>query len=370
MEDNYLNYKFLRFSLGIESPDAEDKEWLNKLNGQKLFDFARRQSLLGIFFDGIAKLKGKHAIDRMILLKWYATAETIKEKNKLLFDKSAEIHQQIKGLGFDNVILKGQGNALLYPNMWSRSPGDIDVWVNCSRKELRGIAHALTKNKDSIGEESLNHIELRIDNISVELHATPAIVCNFLHNKRLQKWIAEKSSIQWNNIERTPEKNKPFAVPTISFNLVYQLIHLYHHYFFEGVSLKQIVDYYFVLKTARRSNLQPDETITTIKELGIYGFAGAVMYVLQEILGLEQHEAIAPTDKKRGKALLTEIQHNDPQAHAFRKNMLKHNTDRLKRDMMLLRHYPQEALCEPAFRIYHYLWRMTERKELQRKNLF
>ena len=113
MEDNYLNYKFLRFSLGIDSPDAENGEWQKMLDGQKLFDFAKRQSLLGIFFDGIAKLKGKHTIDRMTLLKWYATAETIKEKNKLLFEKSAEIHQQIKGIGFDNVIRKGQGNAIL-----------------------------------------------------------------------------------------------------------------------------------------------------------------------------------------------------------------------------------------------------------------
>ena len=360
MEDDYLNYKFLRFSLGIESPDAEDKEWLNKLNGQKLFDFARRQSLLGIFFDGIARLKGKHDIDRMTLLKWYATAETIKKKNELLFDKSAEIHQQIKGIGFDNVILKGQGNAILYPNVWSRSSGDIDVWVNCSRKELRRIAYALARNNGAIGEESLNHIEMRVDNIAVELHATPAILCNFLHNRWLQKWIADTAPTQWENIEWTPGEEKYFAAPTITFNLVYQLIHLYHHYFFEGVSLKQIVDYYFVLKAARKNNLQLDETITTIKTLGIYGFAGAVMYVLQEVLGLEQKDAIVPADKKKGEALLNEIEHNDPQANAFRKNMLKHNTDRLKRDMMLLRHYPQEALCEPLFRIYHYLWRMRK----------
>ena len=27
-------------------------------------------------------------------------------------------------------ILKGQGNALMYPNPYSRTPGDIDVWID------------------------------------------------------------------------------------------------------------------------------------------------------------------------------------------------------------------------------------------------
>ena len=37
------------------------------------------------------------------------------------------------------------------------------------------------------------------------------------------------------------------AIPTLSFNIVYQLYHLYHHYFYEDVGLRQIVDYYYVI---------------------------------------------------------------------------------------------------------------------------
>ncbi len=54
------------------------------------------------------------------------------------------------------------GNALLYPNPYSRIPGDVDVWGNVSREEIRRLAYSLAKGAGSVGEESLNHIELTV----------------------------------------------------------------------------------------------------------------------------------------------------------------------------------------------------------------
>ena len=34
---------------------------------------------------------------------------------------------------------------------------------------------------------------------------------------------------------------------TASFNVIYQLCHLYHHFFDEGIGLRQIIDYYYGL---------------------------------------------------------------------------------------------------------------------------
>ena len=41
-----------------------------------------------------------------------------------------------------------------------------------------------------------------------------------------------------------------------------------------------------------------------LKHLGLWKFAGAVMYVLHETLGLSEEMMIAPMDEKRGKLLL------------------------------------------------------------------
>ena len=44
-----------------------------------------------------------------------------------------------------------------------------------------------------------------------------------------------------------PDGAGDIAVPTTAFNVIYQLTHLYHHFFDEGIGMRQIIDYYYVV---------------------------------------------------------------------------------------------------------------------------
>ena len=44
-----------------------------------------------------------------------------------------------------------------------------------------------------------------------------------------------------------PDGAGDIAVPTTAFNVIYQLTHLYHHFFDEGIGMMQIIDYYHVV---------------------------------------------------------------------------------------------------------------------------
>ena len=464
-------FRFLRFSLGLE---GEAKGLLDGRKGSfdwdACYQFAKRQTLVGVLFDGIQRLPKELAPARPLLLRWLSDSESIRRRNMRMDRASAYIYNKVCAAGFRCCILKGQGNALLYPHPSSRTPGDVDVWVMVNREELRHIALSLTEGDGSSLQESLNHIGLTVHGVSVELHSTPALLNSPLHNSRLQKWLKRNADLQCGNRIALPNNAGEVAIPTLSFNIIYQLCHLFHHCFYEGVGLRQIVDYYFVLKNTDFSGntngvsgntncdgclLNTDYTDSTdrflgntdegcfllntdctdftdsssgdfegdgrflntdytdftdrvdgkteehscdsgdscssslttdssglmdgfvvteelsglqeeLKWLGLWEFAGAVMYVLREVMGLDEKRMICAPDERRGRLLLEEIMaggnfgHYDTRNH-FGQGALWHNIQRFRRDWRMLRFYPSEALSEPLFRACHFLWRWKQK---------
>ena len=470
-------FRFLRFSLGLE---GEVKGLLDGRKGSfdwdACYQFAKRQTLVGVLFDGIQRLPKELAPARPLLLRWLSDSESIRRRNMRMDRASAYIYNMVCAAGFRCCILKGQGNALLYPHPSSRIPGDVDVWVMANREELRHIALSLTEGDGSSLQESLNHIGLTVHGVSVELHSTPALLNSPLHNSRLQKWLKRNADLQCSNRIALPNNAGEVAVPTVSFNIIYQLCHLFHHCFYEGVGLRQIVDYYFVLKNTDFSgntdeasgntdgvsgntdegclflntdftdftdkvsgntdedgvlsntdftdntdriggNAESDGSLMNtdctdftdsssgdfegdgcllntdcadfldsssgglgevdsggslvalqeeLKWLGLGEFAGAVMYVLREVMGLDEKRMICAPDERRGRLLLEEIMaggnfgHYDTRNH-FGQGALWHNIQRFRRDWRMLRFYPSEALSEPLFRAWHFLWRWKQK---------
>ncbi|RHL33282.1 hypothetical protein DW026_14490 [Segatella copri] len=140
----------------------------------------------------------------------------------------------------------------------------------------------------------------------------------------------------------------------------------------EGIGLRQLFDYYFVdvkwhtdlTNLTDLAALQRD-----LKWLGLWKFAGAVMYVLHEALGLSEENMIVPMDEKRGKLLLAEIlnggnfgKHFTKYGHFTQQGMAKKYFLKIWRNMHFVRYYPAEALSEPIFRTWHFFWRMKNKK--------
>ena len=169
--------------------------------------------------------------------------------------------------------------------------------------------------------------------------------------------------------------------------------------------MRQMIDYYYVLGantdstentdssflTTNRTNLteNTDSSFLTtnrtnptnkgdspsvrsvgdlLKHLGLWKFAGAVMWVLHETLGLPEALMIAPMDEKRGRLLLGEIldggnfgKHFSKYGHFTQQGMAKKYFLKIWRNMHFVRYYPAEALSEPVFRTWHFFWRASHR---------
>ena len=362
-------FDFLKYSLGAK---VDMSKVVAGMNWQRLYGFASKQALLGLCFDGLERLGKEYPeelkqnpIDRNLLMSWMGAAQQIRRQNMKVNGVAGKLYSMLRKDGLRCCILKGQGNALMYPNPYSRNPGDIDVWVNASREQITEYAKKHFELEDDI---RFHHLETTKDGVPVELHFFPGIMNNPVYNARLQKWFKRNADLQCSNVVSLPDDAGEIAVPTAAFNVAYQLTHLYHHFFDEGIGMRQIVDYYFVVISDEllviRDTLQRE-----LKYLGLWKFAGAVMYVLHEVLGLSEEKMIAPMDEKRGKLLLSEIlnggnfgRHFTKYGHFTQQGMAKKYFLKIWRNMHFVRYYPAEALSEPIFRTWHFFWRINNKR--------
>ncbi|MCW4074999.1 nucleotidyltransferase family protein [Segatella copri] len=344
------------------------------MDWQNLYSFASKQAILGLCFNGIKRLGEEYPeelkqnpIGRELLMTWMGKAQQIRRQNMKVNLVASKLYSMLRGDGLRCCILKGQGNALMYPNPYSRTPGDMDVWVNASREQITEYA----KKYFEIGEDiRYHHLETSLDGVPVELHFFPCIMNNPVYNARLQKWFKRNADLQCSNIVSLPDGIGEIAIPTTAFNVVYQLTHLYHHFFDEGIGMRQIIDYYYVVSMLNVNCEMLTWLPKDLKHLGLWKFARAVMYVLHEALGLSEEKMIAPMDEKRGKLLLSEILNGGNFGKHFTKyggfthqSMGKKYFLKIWRNMHFVRFYPAEALSEPIFRTWHFFWRLKHRRQ-------
>ncbi len=350
--------KFLRFCLDGQSLLPDD---LSKIDWESLHSFAKQQTISAVLFSGIEKLgKRSENMPKVLLLKWYAENKQIKERNILVNQCVVDLVKKLRNDGFELCILKGQGNATMYPSPFSRTPGDIDVWITNkqhARKDV--IRYAKTQNEKT--DVRIYHVEYKWKNIPVELHFMPGVMNNFIYNHRLQKWYQEKKEEQCSHYIDLADGVGQIPIPTTEFNIIFQLSHMMHHFFDEGIGLRQFVDYYYVLKNYTDNDERDENIQDVLKYLGLWKFAKAVMFVEHEVLGLGQKYLTVPIDERRGKTLLKEIlkggnfgQHSGLTEHSTAKKYFLKNW----RSLQLVREYPEKALSEPIFRTYHFFWRI------------
>ena len=349
-------FELIRYSIDPESPapNMEGVDW------ELLYTFAKKQAIAGVMFSGIKRLKlGDCEIPKKIWLRWYMYGEKIEKRNAEVDKVGIEVSELFRKNGLPNCILKGQGNAQMYPQPEVRTPGDIDIWVDGKISRLVKIA----RRKRPTAKACYHHVDFgKYKGVEVEIHYRPAYINNLIYNARLQRWFRDSAYEQMTHRIVFKNSSDEITVPTLEFNRIFQMAHISNHVIQEGIGLRQLLDYYYLLLQGfSEEERKRDEQL--LKRFGLYNVASSVMYVLHEVFGLQQKQLLVPVDERRGKFLLKEIMiagnfgKYDKRLEGNRKAFTK-NVARLKRDFRYLRFFPSECLWEPIFRIYHFCWRM------------
>lgn len=374
LKQQNIFFDFLRFCIGSakEIPGS-----LKEVDWKELYAIAKKQALLGVLFYGIQRLPKELAPEQKLLMQWMVMAEQIRKQNIRLFQDSVKICKNFENEGFANCILKGQGNALLYPDPYIRTPGDIDIYLSGGRKKIMKYVDRVCPNQVM----RYHHMDYPVMKTAIEVHFTPSYMFYPIHNRRMQKWFEEVTGEQCNHRVSLPDGYGEIHVPQVSFNVIYILSHLYRHIFTEGIGLRQLLDYYFVLvkwhtdltnlTNSNKSLPQMTEINTDLdalrhklKYLGLWKFAQAVMFVMKEVFGLSEDRMIAPMDEREGRFLLDEImrggnfgQYDDRMGSKIGESKMHRYFRMNLRNLRFVKHYPTEALSEPLFRTWFAVWK-------------
>ena len=234
-------FDFLRFCIGSakEIPGS-----LKEADWKELYAIAKKQCLVGVLFDGIKKLPAEHVgMKKELLLQWMAESQMLEKANVRLNDAAIQVSEWFRKKGFRTCILKGQGNALMYPNPYSRTPGDIDIWVEGGDKRVISFVRSISPQEKAC----YHHIEFpSYKGVEVEVHYRPSFQLCFWNNRKLQKYYERVKEEQFSHRVMLGEQRE-IAILTVEFNLIFQLTHIYSHLMNEGIGLRQLLDYYYVL---------------------------------------------------------------------------------------------------------------------------
>lgn len=370
-------FELLQLSIGRRealsgTPNLED--W------KLMFRKAHEQALIGVFTDAVCSIPEEMRPSRKPLIKLRYESSIIADANRRLFAKCCDMTQMLASDGFSSCVLKGQGIALLYPNPLLRQSGDIDVWakpLNTPESvSIEDYIYNYAQGKGKITDAVYHHVSIMIAKDNLEIHFRPSYMFSPVRNRRLQEWFkAQWPMMQQHSVtvdsslfegERA-EGTRSFHCPTPEFNIIYILLHIYRHLFHEGIGLRQLLDYYYVIMAfnAQADETLRKETICTLHHLGIYNFAGAVMHVLHEVFALPQEEMPVAQDAKAGRFLLSEImrsgnfgKHDDRVKIKANEKPLHKLIRRWIHSLRLLRYFPGEVLWLPYFKFWQRCWRL------------
>lgn len=359
---NKTFHRLIRISIG---KDTDFPFVLSSQEWKSIYVIAKNQALLGICFASIERLYKNQPdvlvnLPKELKMQWYATATNIQYRNEIVNGQCVVLQKDLYKSGLRSCILKGQGVASYYGNdiCQLRQPGDIDIWVDGTWQQVMALVAKRTPNK----EFDLKHVHYNVfKDTPVEVHWVPSTTSNYILDRKLKHFYRQQANVQFNN-KLTLNGNETITAADPFFDSIHLLLHILGHYLYEGVGLRQVMDYYYIVRHADVQQ-RKEEIVAYYKDFGLYDFSKSVMWVLKEVFGLEDNYMLTEPNEKSGKELLKEIMKEGNMGHASVRLSENNETTmhrwcrRWKRKLRLIRFNTIGVVCNPFYKARLLWWK-------------
>lgn len=209
---------------------------------------AEEQSVVGLVTAGLERVTDVK-VPKEIVLQFIGSTLQVEQQNKDMNQFVARMIEKLRVEDVYAILVKGQGIAQCYEKPLWRSSGDVDLLLSDTNYE-KSKKVLLPLATDVETEYShFKHLGMTIDGFVVELHGT-------LHSRlsrRVDRMIdsVQKNVFYGGNVRSWQNGGTQVFLPAPNEDVIFVFTHILHHFFFEGIGLRQICDWCRLLYTYR-----------------------------------------------------------------------------------------------------------------------
>ena len=248
----------------LEYTDILDQGLTEPVDWDKIYQLAEEQSVLGVVLAGLEHSYVKPPQE--LLLQWIGEVQMLEQQNLAMNSYINTLNKKLAEAGISSVLLKGQGVGLCYERPLWRACGDIDLLLDA--KGYDNAKRLLSPLAENVEKEFsyFKHVGMTLDGWEVELHGTfQSRLSKRIDNEidRIQEEVFKDNGTRvWHN-----GKND-VLLPNPDADVIFIFTHILHHYFFEGIGLRQFCDWCRLL-WAYRSELDLGLLESRLRKMGL-----------------------------------------------------------------------------------------------------
>lgn len=211
---------------------------------------AEEQAVVGLVAAGL-----EHATDVKVpqeaALMFVRSMLQIEQRNKSMNKFVTKLIEYLRKKGINALLVKGQGIAQCYEKPLWRASGDVDLLMSDEDYEKAKVSLVPVATSVETEYSHFKHLGMTIDGWIVELHGT-------LHSRlsrRLDRQIdaIKEDTLKNDNTREWKNGDTVVLLPEPNNDVIFVFTHILHHFFFEGIGLRQLCDWCRLLWTYKES---------------------------------------------------------------------------------------------------------------------
>lgn len=237
---------------------------------------------------------------RSVKLRWALSAERVAARSRRQHALAAEVGRCLSAAGIDAVVFKGPALSRCYRRAEHRESGDLDIYTGADMERATAV---LAAEGARIGERTLKNTHIVYKGLTIENHCSTTDARGRSSNREfellMRRLLASREG-------RGRIEGAGLSLPPVMFTALHTLRHALHHYLWEGIALRHLLDWALLVE-AEQENIDWAEFYSECDRYRLRRFADALTAIAADRFGARITACGITRDRELGDKILSDV---------------------------------------------------------------